>query len=85
LPVHEVSSSTFLILRTTHPASITSLGVTTRTGGFWSLHIPATTPASENFTNSDDQATPPVTLVARIADARSDVGFGHIETITERR
>ncbi len=35
--------------------------------------------------NIDEQATPGVALIARIVDARSDVGFGHIETITERR
>jgi hypothetical protein len=35
--------------------------------------------------NSDDQATPAVAQIAGIADARSNVGFGLIETITEGR
>jgi len=35
--------------------------------------------------DSDDQATPAVAQISGNADARSNVSFGHIEAITERR
>ncbi len=43
---------------------------------------------SMNFgfaTNSDDRATPAVAQIAGIANARSNIGFGHIKTIIGSR